>query len=426
MKIFHVTPAYYPAIGGAEVHAKEICERLVRRGHDVTVLTMTGLTATADSLAGSEVINGVNVHRFRPATRLQDLFNGLLGLRGAHRLLDLTVGTGNVQMLATGPYSTAPLRSSLRSNPDVVAVSNWYCASLAYQMCLARHLRRFSLVGIPLFHTERPWSESPLYTRMLDRCDAVAAMTAHERSFIELRSKRTSVHVVGVGVDPSLFASANGKEIRQRYRIGDAPLVGYVGRMVPTKGVATLIAAMRIVWRTDSTVRLLLAGAGLPTAASPDNEVGRALADLSDAERPRIVIVGRFDDDQKASIYDALDVFAMPSIAESFGIAYLEAWMCKKPVIGARNASTQCVIEDGVDGLLVTAADPAKLADSILCLLSTRDTRERMGRHGWAKTIAGFTWANITDKIESIYAQAHASTGTGAARIAPVQFRART
>ena len=95
-------------------------------------------------------------------------------------------------------------------------------------------------------------------------------------------------------------------------------------------------------------------------------------------------------------------------MAESFGIAYLEAWACQKPVIGSRIGSTECVIEDGVDGALVTPEDPHDLARSIVRLLSDRDTRERMGRAGHAKTVARFTWDKVADKVEQIYQSAHA------------------
>jgi phosphatidylinositol alpha-mannosyltransferase len=101
--------------------------------------------------------------------------------------------------------------------------------------------------------------------------------------------------------------------------------------------------------------------------------------------------------------YAALDVFALPSTGESFGIAYLEAWLCHKPVIGARIGATQCVIEEGVDGLLVTPKDADDTARAILALLGDKDRRESMGRHGHAKTVAQFTWDKVTDKVERLF-----------------------
>jgi glycosyltransferase involved in cell wall biosynthesis len=412
MRILHITPYYHPAMGGAETHAREISERLALRGHDVSVLTMNSRRApgsTSEPLRETEVINGVAVHRFNPLDRLQDVFNGFLKIRGAHRLLGLALGMDSVQMLAIGPCTLRAFQFTMRFNPDVVAVSNWYCGSLAYQTCLARRFRHFALVGIPFFHTERHWSHSSLYARMLERCDAVVALTDHEKSFIGQRSTRNNVHVVGVGVDPAAFLEADGRRIRDRCGIGDAPLVGYVGRMTAVKGVATLIEAMRTVWRTQPCVRLLLAGSGVPAGRNRRDPIALALAGLSGAERSRIISVGHFGDDDKASIFDALDLFVMPSIAESFGIAYLEAWVCQKAVIGARIGSTRCVIDDGIDGALVAPGSSEDLAGSILRLLSDPVRREKMGRAGRSKTMTRFTWDAITDRVEHIYHQVHAA-----------------
>lgn len=119
--------------------------------------------------------------------------------------------------------------------------------------------------------------------------------------------------------------------------MGRGPVVGYVGRIVPSKGIPGLIKAMRTVWQWNPDVRLVLAG--------PRTLVGMRAEAVSSC--------WEFDKRDKASIYDGLDLFAMPSTGESFGIAHLEAWMCRKPVIGANVGSTPSVIRDGVDGLLV-------------------------------------------------------------------------
>jgi glycosyltransferase involved in cell wall biosynthesis len=263
---------------------------------------------------------------------------------------------------------------------------------------------------MPLFHTERAWTDSPLFARMLERCDALAVNTEHEKRFIERRSAQRNTHVTGAGVEPSLFAQADGQSIRARYGIGAAPLVGYVGRMSPSKGVVTLIEAMKIVWRARPETRLLLAGSRLPSDRKCDDEIRATFATLSEAERSRMVCISRFSDGDKPSIFAALDVFAMVSVAESFGIGYLEAWMCKKAVIGSRIGSTECVIEDGVDGRLVTPADPQELANSVLHVLSEPAARERMGRAGHAKTLARFTWEKATDRVEQIYQSVHAQS----------------
>jgi glycosyltransferase involved in cell wall biosynthesis len=352
------------------------------------------------------VINGVKVDRLTAGGRLNDVFRMVVGMHSASALLGPLVHRDRITMWATNPYGLGAFHVSVRSNPDVVAVINWYGGSLAYQADLAQRIRGFALVGVPLFHTECHWPEGTLYGELLERCDAVVAMTQHEKTFIEQRSPGNNTYAVGAGVDPAAFAGADGNRIRARYGIGDAPLVGYVGRMDPSKGVATLIHAMKSVWQKEPRAHLLLAGGGLVPGAAPRDEVARALAGLTSAERARVITTGPFSDAEKASLYDALDVFAMASAAESFGIAYLEAWMCRKPVIGSRLGSTQCVVDDGRDGVLVSPGNPEELAGAIVRLLSERAAAAQMGRLGHAKTMAHFTWDRITDTVEHIYGEA--------------------
>jgi glycosyltransferase involved in cell wall biosynthesis len=386
---------------------KEVSERLVRRGHDVTVLATGGSDASGGGptrLAEVEVINGVNVQRFSEGSRFQYGLSRLLSLSGAHRVPGLGPRSDAVRMLTVGPCTLRPLYACVQAKWDVVAVSNWYCSSLAYQVSQARRFREFAFVGIPLFHTESDWSQSSLHGRTLNRCDTVIALTEHERRFIAQRSVHSDVHVVGVGIDPRAFVDAAGDEVRTRYGLGDAPVVGYVGRMTAAKGVMALIEALKMVWKTDPTVRLLLAG------SSPQDELAGALAALSPFERSRVITTGPLSDGEKGSVFDALDLFAMPSVGESFGIAYLEAWSRKKPVIGSRIGSTQCVIEDGVDGVLVNPGSAGELAGAIVRLLADRSTRERMGKLGYEKTMNRFTWDQITNQIEHIYHQANRQT----------------
>jgi glycosyltransferase involved in cell wall biosynthesis len=406
MRILHITPDYHPTVGGGELYVKEVSERLAQRGHDVSVLTLNsrGVGLRSGALPPeSETINRVRVRRLNHTYAAHHRF---LRIRGVHRLLGLFLGRERAGMLTISPISLQGWLLTMRAHADVVAVFNWYHTSLAYQTRIARDFQEFSFVGVPLCHTERPWAQAAILSRTLARCDAVATMTEYEKHFVEARSGQRNVHVVGAGVDPSLFAHANGGAIRARYHIGDAPVVGYVGRMSSTKGVLTLIAAMKIVWKDNPSARLLLAGSGLPTSPRCDPDMRSAFEGLTADEKARIVTISTFTDEEKASIFDALDLFVMPSLAESFGIAYLEAWMCRKAVVGSRIGSTQCVIEDGVDGVLVDPLDHVQLGRSLLALLADPQYRSRLGRAGHAKSLDRFTWDKVVDRVERVYAEA--------------------
>ena len=395
---------YAPVLGGAEHHLKIISEALVARGHEVTVFA-ANVTSAWDScrnrcgeLPHVETINGVKVVRFDPAGGiLRKALDRRLWLKGGRRSLKRLFSPEGLDMLLHGPRMFTVIPEILRFDGDIIASINWFWPP-AYYTHLARRLKRFTLVGIPLFHTTQPWCERAIYRKMLSDCTAIIVNTSHEGQFAQERGAGR-VEVAGVGVDPKAFESRDGKKIRERYGLGDYPVVGYVGREDPEKGLYEVIRSMRTVWTWNKEVRLVLAGPRFPS----NSNVEATMAGFSDYQKDRIVHIGAFDEADKATIFDAFDVFALPSRAESFGIAYLEAWLCRKPVIGARIAATECVVEDGVDGLLVDSNDPEDIARAIIQLLSDNGLRQRMGRNGHTKTLTQYTWDEVIHRLERLY-----------------------
>lgn len=80
-------------------------------------------------------------------------------------------------------------------------------------------------------------------------------------------------------------------------------------------------------------------------------------------------------------------------------------------LIDARIGSTQCVIDDGVDGLLVDPQCPEDLAVKIVIRLSGREKREKMGVAAYSKTLAHYTWDKVVDRVETLYRDLHAVRG---------------
>ncbi len=406
MRIVHITPQYFPALGGAELYLRKLSEGLASRGHEVTVLTANVrnirelATGIYGGLPDEEVIGAVKVRRFRPD-------GGVLGsvlegwhshVRGGYRSLSLLLGKEGLDLFLERPLLVQLIPRLLATRADIVASWNWYWGP-AYHTYLARKLKRFTLVGIPFFHTAELWScDRPIYKKMLANCDAVVVPTTHEASFVRDRAA-ARVEVVGVGVEPSAFEQRDGRRIRAQYGLGDHPVVGFVGRSGRNKGVLLLLQAMKTVWEWNREVRLVLAG----PQAGRAKEVEPLIEGFTEFEKQRLVMIDDFPEEDKASIYDSFDVFVLPSTGESFGIAYLEAWMCDKPVIGARIGSTECVINEGGDGLLVNPKDPEDTARAIIDLLLDAKKRELMGRRGHVKTLAQYTWEKVVDRIENLF-----------------------
>jgi phosphatidylinositol alpha-1,6-mannosyltransferase len=85
---------------------------------------------------------------------------------------------------------------------------------------------------------------------------------------------------------------------------------------------------------------------------------------------------------QLAACYSACEIFALPSRGEGFGLVYLEAMACGKPVIGGAHGGAPEVIEDGKTGYLVHHGDTVQLATSIETLLANPEMACEMGKRG--------------------------------------------
>ncbi len=406
LKILHVTPTYYPAVGGAELHLKEVSEGLASRGHEVTVVTVNVRNAwqlfrgVAADLPRMEAINGVNVVRLDPnGGAAGSWMRRWVQARGGWRSLKFVFGEDGLEMLTLHPQPLQLIPYLLRTRADIVMGMNWHW-SPAYYTYMARRLKHFVFVGIPLFHTAEAWCQRPIYRKMAAASSAIVANTAYEQEYARSLGARR-VEIGGVGVHPETFASRNGQAIRARYHIGNAPVVGFVGRQGVNKGIIELVQAMKIVWQWNPDVRLIIAGH--ESTEHQDLAVRAAFDQLTASEQSRLIRISRFEEAEKPSLYDAFDVFALPSIGESFGLAYLEAWLCRKPVIGAKIGSTQCVIDEGVDGLLAEPGCPENLAVQIIALLADREKRESFGKSGYVKTVTHYTWDRVVDRVENLY-----------------------
>jgi glycosyltransferase involved in cell wall biosynthesis len=112
--------------------------------------------------------------------------------------------------------------------------------------------------------------------------------------------------------------------------------------------------------------------------------------------------LGFISDEEKRDLLDAGDVLVMPSRTDSFGIVYLEAWVYRKPVIGALAGGVPEVIHDGEDGYVVPFGDVRRLAEAIGTLLSDRALALQFGSRGFHKASA-HTWDSKYAAIRTIY-----------------------
>ncbi|MEU8263281.1 glycosyltransferase family 4 protein [Micromonospora sp. NPDC048999] len=162
---------------------------------------------------------------------------------------------------------------------------------------------------------------------------------------------------------------------RPRYRRTGGLHVGFLGRIVEDKGIPYLVRAFRRI--ADPDARLLIGG-NYRTVMGGDN-----LADIRSeiGADSRIQVLGELRGQEIADFYASIDVFALPSVAESFGIVQAEAMMCGVPSVTTDLPGGRYPVLATQFGTLVPPRDPAALHRAILDLAAgPADWREAKAR----------------------------------------------
>ena len=407
MKILHVTQGYHPAIGGTELLIQKVSEELLRQfGDEVTVFTTNCYSGDAFYTpdlprlpVGWEEINGVRVRRFPVYSRVSRLFRPF---RPSLRK-NYFPGSQYFRTLFNGPLIPGLSGAIRRADFDLAAASSFPLLHM-YQTLSAAHRTRRPCVLHGGLHPQDEWGfQRPMIYQAIRQADRYIANTEYEaRYVIERRASAGKVRVVGVGVDLEAFRQVNALEARQRLGLDQAPLVGFIGQIAGHKGVDTLVRAMPAVWQVEPRARLLIAGAHTLFSESLE----RTIRQLPAEDQAKIILRYNFTNQDKPWLYAALDVFAYPSGFESFGIAYLEAWAVKKPVIGTWRGAIPSVITAGRDGLLVDFQNETLLAEAILLLLGNPGLACSLGEAGYAKVKSRYTWPEIARRFRQTYLEA--------------------
>ncbi len=204
---------------------------------------------------------------------------------------------------------------------------------------------------------------------------------------------------IGNGVDVSAFPKRDALSDAFRSELGVGPealLVGYVGRLVPEKGLNELLRAMAGVVRALPQAHLVLIGDTLPS-----DRAGRfVLPDASpgDADVLREHVHGLGFREDVPRLLATFDVFVLPSHREGMPRAVLEAMAAGVAVVATDIRGCREEVVDGVTGRLVPVEDADALRDALVALLRDDELRQRMGTAGRARAAALFDEADVLDR----------------------------
>jgi glycosyltransferase involved in cell wall biosynthesis len=407
MRIAHFVQRYPPALGGSEAYFARLSRALAARGDQVTVFTTTALDleafwspAGACLPAGRSRNAGVEVRRYNlwrcPGRRY--LLKALSLI--PHRLWQcLTLPCNPISWRMWSEAGSAPVRFDL-----VHGTAFPYAWPLVCAMRLARRLRVPFLLT-PFLHTGDPDNPNDPTRRAYTRPALLALIRAAHRVFVQTDLEWTALVErgippgrlvrLGMGIEPGECSSGDRTKARRAWQIPEGEIVvGHLANKSEEKGTVDLLRAASRAWHAGRHFHLILAGPEMPNFL----RFWRAFE-----SKQYVHCLGVLTESQKRDFFAGLDVFALPSRSDSFGLVLLEAWANGLPNVAYRAGGVAEVIRDGEDGLLVRCGDVDQLAAALGKLVENAELRVRLGEAGHRRTLREFRWQDKLEQVREVY-----------------------
>ncbi len=291
------------------------------------------------------------------------------------------------------------VRALVSLRPHVVFLDEEPYSLPAVQLVLARKRLRSALVVYAkqnVFKRYPPpfgWAERHL----LQSADWMVAVAPPSRQVLEAKGCQAPVSVVPHAIDVRLYTPGDGQALRRRLGM-TGPVVGYMGRLVPEKGVIDLLAAAARLAQRGRRCNVLIVGSG------PER---RRLRDYAERHLPGAVqFVGPVPHDQSPDYYRCMDVLVLPSRdaahwREQLGRTLLEALACGIPVVGSDGGSIPGVIA-ATAGKVFRQGDVEDLARAIETLLADEGLRRELAERGRERVVREFSAEAIAGKLYEV------------------------
>jgi len=383
----HTSPLARPGTrdsGGMNVYIRELSREMGRRAHSMDIFTLRRDDATPE----------------------------IVELDDRTRVVQIDAGTRDAGKLSLRRYlprfreGVLAFQRREGRTYDLIHSHYWLSASVGQGLKAA-----WNAPHVIMFHT---LGEAKNRSHLSERepgyrieGERAVARDADHIICASLSEKDTLVNLYGVsplriscipcGVDTERFRPAGAAGLRRSLGVEpDEPLVLFVGRIEPLKGIDILL---RAVAQMEGRFRLLVVGG--------DDKDGERLADLKALAAElgiarRVLFLDAVPHSELPAYYNAADVCVVPSYYESFGLVALEAMACGIPVVASRVGGLRETVRDGQTGYLVPWRCPEPFAERLDLLLGNKPLRQSLGREARAAA-ERFRWAEVAARVEDVY-----------------------
>ena len=391
MKILMLTWEYPPRIvGGIARVVHDLSKRLIKDGHEVTVVTYR------DSADVPEYENdkGVNVYR---------VDNYMIH---PNNFIDW------ILQLNFNLVSKATEIINKEGGFDVIHAHDWLVANAAKALKNA-----YGIPVVATIHATEAGRNSGIHDDTQRYINDTEWMLTYEASEVIVNSNYMKnelqrlfglpyekINVIPNGINLSNFIGIERDyDFRRQYAMDNEKIILYVGRLVYEKGIQHLIAAMPKVLSNYHDAKLIIAGRG-----GMMDELRQEASNLG--LNDKIYFTGYLDSKQVQKMYKCADVAVFPSTYEPFGIVALEAMLAGVPTVVSDVGGLDEIVTHGVDGMKAYAGNANSIADSITALLYDHQLATNVSKKAKQKVKEQFNWEKIAQDTHFTYEKAVCQT----------------
>ena len=391
MKILMLTWEYPPRIvGGIARVVHDLSKRLIKDGHEVTVVTYRD---NAD-VPEYENDKGVNVYRvdnymIHPNNFIDWIMQ--LNFNMLSKATEIINKEGGFDVIHAHDWLVTYAAKSLKNAYDIPIVATIHATEAGRNSGIHDETQRYI--------NDTEWLLTYEATEVIVNSNYMK--NEIQRLFGLPFDK---INVIPNGINLSNFTGIERDyDFRRQYAMDNEKIILYVGRLVYEKGVQHLIAAMPKILSNYNDAKLIIAGRGgmMDELRAEASNLG-----LND----KIYFTVYLNSKQVQKMYKCADVAVFPSTYEPFGIVALEAMLAGVPTVVSDVGGLDEIVTHGVDGMKSYAGNANSIADSVTALLYDHQLATNVSKKAKQKVKDQFNWEKIAHDTHFTYEKAICQT----------------
>ncbi len=374
MRIALIGTFYHPTIGGVEKVIQELAERYVKEGHEVHVFC-----SDSDKYKRIEkkyeVINGVYVHRSRYFLKLS---------------LNTYIFPGVYWDLLWQRYDVVHTHVSQKDYVFVAGLISFFKMKKHIHTTHCPWTDKFRplSVRIPLFFMENFGNALSYFF-----CDTIIAITPWEVPILKQWTSEKKIVVIRNGMDAVLFKKVKSNTFKKKLGIKNKMIL-FFGRLHATKAPEMFVYLAQTILKERKDIDFVIVG--------PDEGEMEKVKTLIGEEK-KIQVYGPIRGKENiAAMYQAAEVYVLPSYREGLPLTLFEAMASALPIVASPCNGVPYEMEEGKNGFLVPYGDVALLKKRVLQLLDDPALAQKIGEEN-RKKVADYTWDVIAQETLVLY-----------------------